>query len=572
MLSISTALFLFSLACHQRVFAYLGARLFACGLAPARAIAVLCLCLFALQSFGAQASSAFAAQNPAGQQQTEKQRSTNKKPAASSQAKPRATTVKPAPKNTEKRPGKATPVASPSPKKVASPASNALKTQGAAAEKSTTTSPKAMQAVQRLQAEFTSLVNDTKRASLRHNWLNFETRINTVLERHPNQPEAMLLAAKTREELAVRARTDQDWREAAQRYNAFADQHSQHAKAAEARLKQATFLSYVQGSQDDAKRAIGLLQRDYPQSKQAVRAGTLLKELEAQAMRPPQGTPAKEGAQRGKRGKEARENKQDKTATLSEKSGRTAEKGKNLGGKATPVDKKATLAQQLGLTVRTIMLDPGHGGKDPGTTANSIQESLFAMEMAKKVAAALQAQGFTVILTRTKDSYISLQDRPLMANSQKADLFISLHANANPNPAIQGLETYYLDSAKSKDAALAAARENGIDVGGVSDLQFILSDLTGSSKRNESRKLATMVQKEILKRTASGKQSMVDNGVRSAPFYVLMGAKMPAILVEFGYVTNADDAKSLRSDKFLQLQAAGLADAVSAYKRAVEKY
>ncbi len=562
MLSICTALFHTPPACHQRAILRRGARLFARALAPARAIIMLCLCFFTLQCFGAQQSPALAAPSST-TQQIEKQRSTNQKPAPSKQATPtKKNDTQPATGTQQNKP-RTTPAST---QVRATPQAKAETTASAA------TSPKALNAVQGLQAEFNALAGDAQRASLRHNWLNFETRIKAILERYPNQPEAMLLAARTREELAVRARTTQDWREAAQRYDAFATKHNKHTRAAEARLKQATLLSRVPHGLDDAKRTLRLLQRDYPQSKQATQAVALLKDLEAQ---PPQTTPDKETAPKKERGKEAQESKtaspEEKAGKTADKAGRTGEKPSRTKDKATNTNQKGTLAQQLGLTVRTIMLDPGHGGKDPGTTANTIQESLFTMQMAKKVSAALEAQGFTVILTRANDSYISLQDRPLMANAQKADLFISLHANANANPAIQGLETYYLDTAKSKDAALAAARENGIDVGGVSDLQFILSDLTGNSKRNESHKLASMVQKEILKRAASGKQAMVDNGVRSAPFYVLMGAKMPAILVEFGYVTNTDDAASLRSDRFLQLQAAGLADAVSAYKRAVEK-
>ena len=563
MLSMCTALIRIPQACHLRAVLRHSAGFFTRGLAPARAIILLCLCFFTLQCLVAQQNAVFAAQSPSAQQQ-EKPRNTSQKPVASRQATPaKGSQAKPATRVQQgTQNAKATGKTETKVPAKAATAANAA------------TSPKALTAVQGLQAEFNALANDAQRASFRHNWLNFEKRINTVLERYPNQPEAMLLAARTLEELAVRARTPQDWREAAQRYDTFADKHSKHARAAEARLKQATFLSYVPEAQNDAKQALRLVQRDYPQSKQATQAAALLKELEAL---PPQAAPTKKIASK-ESAKEAQENTKAKEASpppkggkTAEKAGRTGEKPSRTKEKATNTNQKATLAQQLGLTVRTIMLDPGHGGKDPGTTANSIQESLFTMQMAKKVSAALEAQGFTVILTRSKDSYISLQDRPLMANAQKADLFISLHANANPNPAIQGLETYYLDSAKSKDAALAAARENGIDVEGVSDLQFILSDLTGNSKRNESSKLASMVQKEILKRAANGKQPMADNGVRSAPFYVLMGAKMPAILVEFGYVTNTNDAASLSSDRFLQLQAAGLADAISAYKRAVEK-
>jgi N-acetylmuramoyl-L-alanine amidase len=158
-----------------------------------------------------------------------------------------------------------------------------------------------------------------------------------------------------------------------------------------------------------------------------------------------------------------------------------------------------------------------------------------------------------------------------MANSKKADLFISIHVNANPKPGVRGLETYYLGEAKTKDAQTVAARENGVSVSKVSDLQFILTDLMLSSKVKESRHLAERVHEGILKRLRGAKLADPDNGVRSAPFYVLMGARMPAILVEFGYISNKDDAANLKNDAFLQRQAEGLVQGIKQYKADLAK-
>lgn len=224
------------------------------------------------------------------------------------------------------------------------------------------------------------------------------------------------------------------------------------------------------------------------------------------------------------------------------------------------------LLKQLGLTVETIMIDAGHGGKDPGAIANNFEEKRFTLAMAKRVGALLQKEGYKVLYTRSDNRFISLQDRPDLANNKKADLFISIHVNANPNSAVRGLETYYLDEAKSQDAATVAARENAVSVKNISDLQFILTDLMLSSKLAESRHLAECIHGNILKKLRNTKLDPVDNGVRSAPFYVLMGARMPAILVEFGYITNSDDAAQLRSDKYLQQQAEGLVQGVRQYK------
>ena len=227
--------------------------------------------------------------------------------------------------------------------------------------------------------------------------------------------------------------------------------------------------------------------------------------------------------------------------------------------------------EQLGLTVQTIMIDAGHGGNDPGARSAGIIEKTFTLAMAKRVGALLNKEGFTVLYTRTSDTYISLQTRPDMANNKKADLFISIHVNANTKPGIRGLETYYLDEAKTQDAATVAARENGVSVKNISDLQFILTDLMLSSKVKESHHLADCVHKGILKKLRGAKFAAPDNGVRSAPFYVLVGARMPAILVEFGYITNTHDAANLKNDAYLQRQAEGLVQGVLQYKAELAK-
>ena len=238
----------------------------------------------------------------------------------------------------------------------------------------------------------------------------------------------------------------------------------------------------------------------------------------------------------------------------------------NRAEKPASSQKPATVMEQLGLTVQTILLDAGHGGKDPGAMAGGIVEKQFTLAMAKRVGQLLKDKGFTVLYTRTGNQFISLADRPDIANNKKADLFISLHVNANTNPAIHGLETYYLDEAKTQDAALVAARENGVSVKNISDLQFILTDLMLSSKVKESHHLADCVQRGILQSLRGARLTAFDNGVRSAPFYVLVGARMPAILVEFGYITNTGDLQNLKSDRYLQRQAEGLVEGILRYK------
>lgn len=232
----------------------------------------------------------------------------------------------------------------------------------------------------------------------------------------------------------------------------------------------------------------------------------------------------------------------------------------------------ATLVEQLGLTVRTIMIDAGHGGKDPGAIGvGGVQEKNINLRFAKILGEKLEDKGFNVLYTRKDDTFIALEDRTAKANLEKADLFVSVHCNAIHLKKFSGMETYFLDLATSKDAVRVAARENSVSTNSISDLQVILSDLMLNSKLKESKDLANQVHSRILKDLRKT-YKVNDHGVRSAPFYVLMGAKMPAILVELGYVTNANEAKRLQSDEYLQKQADGLVSGIMAYKRNIEKF
>lgn len=229
------------------------------------------------------------------------------------------------------------------------------------------------------------------------------------------------------------------------------------------------------------------------------------------------------------------------------------------------------LVEQLGLTVKTIMIDPGHGGKDPGAQKNGLTEKRINLRFAKMLGAMLKEHGFNILYTRTKDVFIPLGRRTEMANTEKADLFISIHCNANPSPKPCGLETYSLNLAGSKDAVRVAARENAVSAKQISDLQLILSELALNSKIKESRDLAATVQKKAVQ-TVRKRYRIKDRGPHEAPFYVLMGARMPAILVELGYLTNKAEAKRLKSDKYLRQLARGLVNGIVAYKKQIERF
>ena len=240
-----------------------------------------------------------------------------------------------------------------------------------------------------------------------------------------------------------------------------------------------------------------------------------------------------------------------------------------------PPDSKSRageLIEQLGLSIGTIMIDPGHGGKDPGASGSGgLREKDVNLRFALMLGEMLQRKGFKILYTRTTDVFIPLEERTAMANVQKADLFISIHCNAHRSRKISGFETYYLNLASNKDAVRVAARENAVTTKRISDLQFILTDLMLSSKMKESKDLALLVHSGII--TGVQKHyTVTDHGVRTAPFYVLMGAKMPAILVELGYLTNPTERKRLDSKTYLSRQARALVEGIVAYKRKIERF
>jgi len=241
--------------------------------------------------------------------------------------------------------------------------------------------------------------------------------------------------------------------------------------------------------------------------------------------------------------------------------------------KVSSSQKKYTgsLVEQLGLKVRTIMIDPGHGGKDPGAVANGLREKDINLRMARILGAMLKEQGFEVHYTRTTDKFIPLEERTAMANAKNADLFISVHCNAYKDTSAKGFEVYYLNLATDAQAVRVAARENGVSAKKISDMQFILSDLMLNSKINESRQMAAMVEEETM-RVMRPKYALTSHGSKGAFFYVLTGARMPSILVELGYLTNPAEAARLNTDAYLTTMAQGLTRGVLAYKKKLERF
>ncbi len=225
-----------------------------------------------------------------------------------------------------------------------------------------------------------------------------------------------------------------------------------------------------------------------------------------------------------------------------------------------------SLAQQLGLGVRKIVIDPGHGGKDPGAIANGLKEKDIVLNLSKKLKENLEQKfGYEVLLTRKDDTFISLEERTAIANGNNADLFISLHINAHSASSINGMETYFLNLTSSKESMRVAAYENATSELQMSDLQDVLADIMKNSKIKESSRLAQNVHSTLISGLGNEGYPLKDLGVKQAPFYVLIGAEMPSILIEVAFISNPDEAKKLKDEKFIQSVAARASQGIEAY-------
>ena len=232
------------------------------------------------------------------------------------------------------------------------------------------------------------------------------------------------------------------------------------------------------------------------------------------------------------------------------------------------VEKKIRPAKRMIISkIRRIVVDPGHGGHDSGAVGPSgVQEKDVVLAIGLKLRELIRDElGLDVVMTRSSDVFIPLEERTAIANKVNADLFVSVHANAALNRNAAGIETYYLNLAKTEKAAQLAAKENGTTLEKVSVLQAILFDLMANYKLNDSAHLASEVQKSLHKK-AHGQYADIKNlGVKQGPFYVLVGATMPSILVETAFLSNAQEETRLRNPDYQEMTAEGIMEGIRIY-------
>ncbi len=251
-----------------------------------------------------------------------------------------------------------------------------------------------------------------------------------------------------------------------------------------------------------------------------------------------------------------------------------AQEDQNQQQKTVMAEGHPSIARQLGLGVHRIVIDPGHGGKDPGCVnrALGLEEKRITLDIAKRLNAILNEHAeLEIILTRCRDEYVALEERAAIANSNQGDLFISIHTNSAPRRSARGVESYYLNITADSRAMEVAAQENAMSSKSIADMRTILNQILQNSKIVESKILAKFIQDSMVGNLKTKFSGIDDLGVKKAPFYVLLGAQMPSALVEVSFLSCDDEARRLAMPSYRQAIAAGLYLGIINFIRSLKK-
>ena len=226
------------------------------------------------------------------------------------------------------------------------------------------------------------------------------------------------------------------------------------------------------------------------------------------------------------------------------------------------------LAAQLGLAVRTVVIDAGHGGHDPGAIHHGVVEKDVNLDVAKRLGEILKKRGYTVKYTRDSNKWLALGERVRKGKNMQGDLFVSIHVNACENTKASGFETYILDFARTSSASRLATIENA-NSSRLGDMDKIVSEILRGARTAESRRLADDIQSSVLNHLRRQKYKVHDGGVKGAPFFVLVGSTMPSVLVEIGYCSNKSEALRLKTPQYRQQMAQGIANGIHSYAKSL---
>jgi N-acetylmuramoyl-L-alanine amidase len=238
-----------------------------------------------------------------------------------------------------------------------------------------------------------------------------------------------------------------------------------------------------------------------------------------------------------------------------------------------PAKSGYSMARQLALGIKTIVIDPGHGGTDPGCLDPSgLQEKALTLDISLRLKALLRANTtLDVVMTRETDIYVPLESRTVVANQKKADLFISVHVNAFRNKTRRGIETFYLNFSSDPSVNETAARENATTTKTIGEMDKIIRKIVRNSKIIESRELAEKIQQNLVKYLSRQYPDVKNLGTKGGPFWALIGGEMPSVLVEVSHLSNAKEAQRLKNAAYRQHIARGIYEGIMAYIQSLGK-
>ncbi len=238
-----------------------------------------------------------------------------------------------------------------------------------------------------------------------------------------------------------------------------------------------------------------------------------------------------------------------------------------------PAKSGTSIIRQLGLGIRRVVIDPGHGGKDPGCVGKSgLREKKIVLDVAARLKKILESKAnLEVIMTRESDIFLDPESRTVIANQKQADLFISIHANANRSKKLSGIESFYLNFSQNPSVIETAARENATSTKNISEMKDIIEKIVQNSKIVESKELAESIQNSLVKSLSQNYSNVKSLGVKGGPFWVLIGGEMPSVLVEVSHLSNPTEEKRLNSPKYRQRVAQGIYEGIIEYVSSLGK-
>ncbi|MCK5689500.1 N-acetylmuramoyl-L-alanine amidase [Myxococcota bacterium] len=402
------------------------------------------------------------------------------------------------------------------------------------------TSKAASHDYEKARQSYYRLKSDKKRQRFRHHWQNTIRLFERVSKKHPKSEEAaraLYTMGTLWRDLYDISYLRSDLKKSVANFGEVAKRHKKHSLADDALWQKAAILRYHMGESEKAMSALSDLLKLYPRGDMASKARKIVSAL---------------GGRKTQLAKSSAVKKSDKAKKKTSKA--ELKKSKTVA--------KTKRVSSLPAGQFTVVLDPGHGGKDGGAAKSGLREKDVVLALSKKVRRRLEAAGVEVVLTREKDVFVSLGERTNIANRSGADIFVSIHANSYKDSKIRGIETYFLNVTDDRYALRLAAVENSGAKTKLDDVDFILKDLVTKVNTDDSKKLAGNIQSAMVRAARKHDKGVKDMGVKSSLFHVLLGAHMPSVLIEAAFISNPHDARLLKSSRFQDSLAGAIAESI----------